>query len=130
MWVDTPMPSAAVTNDIRRHGYQLTIVKPDGTTETHNWDIISDTTGIQFWSYTPDQIGTYTLKFNYTGQTYTWSGTYQNDTMAPANATTTLQVTTRSVPAPIDSYPLPTEYWTRPIEGQNTLLVRYFLQLA
>jgi hypothetical protein len=120
MWVDTPMPSAAVTNDIRRHGYQLIIVKPDGVTETHNWDVISDTTGIQFWSYTPDQIGNYTLKFSYAGETYTWSGTYQNDTMAPAKATTTFQVVQEQLPAPIGSYPLPTEYWTRPIEGQNT----------
>ena len=120
MWVDTPMPSAAVTNDIRRHGYQLTIVKPDGTSETHNWDVISDTTGIEFWTYTPDQLGTYTLKFNYAGQTYTWSGTYQNDAMAPANATTTLQVTQEQVAAPLNSYPLPSEYWTRPIEGENT----------
>ena len=24
------------------------------------------------------------------------------------------------VPAALNSYPLPTEYWTRPIEGQNT----------
>jgi outer membrane protein assembly factor BamB len=120
MWVDTPMPNAAVTNDIRRHGYQLTIIKPDGITETHNWDVIFDTTGIQFWTYTPDQIGTYTLNFIYAGQTYTWSGTYQNDIMASANATTTLEVTQEQVPTPLGSYPLPNEYWARPIEGQNT----------
>ena len=120
LWVDIPMPSAALTNDIRRRGYQLTITKPDGTIQTENWDIISDTTGIQFWSYTPDQIGNYSFKFNYSGQTYTWSGTYQNDTMAPASASTTLEVTDTLLPAPIGSYPLPTEYWTRPIEGQNT----------
>ena len=82
LWVDIPMPSAALTNDIRRRGYQLTITKPDGTIQTQSWDIISDTTGIQFSSYTPDKIGTYTFKFNYTGQTYTWSGAYQNDIMA------------------------------------------------
>jgi hypothetical protein len=120
MWVDIPMPSAAVSNDIRRHGYQLTITRPDGTTETHSWDIISDTTGIQFWTYTPDQIGNYTLFFQYAGQTYTWSGTYQNDTMKPASAKTTLEVTQDQLPSPIDSYPLPAEYWTRPIEGENT----------
>jgi outer membrane protein assembly factor BamB len=120
MWVDIPMPSAAITNDIRRHGYQLIIVKPDGTSETHNWDTITDTTGMQYWSYTPDQIGNYTLKFSYAGQIYTWSGTYQNDTFAPANATTTFQVISEPLPEPLNSYPLPTEYWTRPIEGQNT----------
>ena len=120
MWVDTPMPSAATTNDIRRHDYKVTVTKPDGTTDTQSWDVVSDTTGIEFWTYTPTQVGNYTIFFQYGGQTYTWSGTYQNDYFAPANATTTLQVTDTLLPAPIDSYPLPTEYWTRPIEGENT----------
>jgi hypothetical protein len=119
MWVDTPVPSAAASNDIRRTGYTLTITKPDGNKETHNWDKLSDSTGIQFWTYTPDQAGNYALKFDYAGQNYTWSGTYQNDWFAAASATTTLQVTETQLPSPVDSYPLPTEYWTRPIEGQN-----------
>src|SRR4030043_1985844 len=34
MWVDTPLPSASVTNDIRRTGYKLTITAPNGATET------------------------------------------------------------------------------------------------
>ena len=120
MWVDTPLPSAAVTNDIRRHDYKLTITKLDGTTETKEWPLIDDTTGIQFYSYTPAQVGTYTLFFEYKGQTYTWSGTYQNDIFEAASATTTLTVQEEPLPDPIKSYPLPTEYWTRPIEGQNT----------
>ena len=120
MWVDAPMVSATVTNDIRRHGYTLTITKPDGTTQTQKWDVVSDSTSIQYWQYTPDQLGTYTLKFDYAGQTYTWTGTYQNDTILPASTTKTLVVQQTPIPAAIDSYPLPTEYWTRPIEGQNT----------
>ncbi len=120
MWVDVPLPSAVITNDIRRHGYTLTITKPDGNTVTQNWDLIDDTTGVQFFSYTPDQIGTYAILFNYTGQTYTWSGAYQNDIFGPASATTTLIVQQEQLPSQLDSYPLPTEYWTRPIEGQNT----------
>ncbi len=120
MWVDTPLPSAAVTNDIRRHDYKLTITKPDGKTEIKEWPIIDDTTGIQFYSYTPDQVGDYTLLFEYKGQTYTWSGTYNNDVFKGASATTTLAVHDESLPSPITSYPLPAEYWTRPIEGQNT----------
>lgn len=121
MWVDTPMPNAAVTNAIRRSGYSLTITKPDGTTESHTWDTITDSTGIQFWSYTPDQVGNYTLFFKYPGQTYTWTdATWQNDTFQPANATAILEVTTTQLAAPLDTYPLPTQYWARPIEGQNS----------
>ena len=120
MWVDTPMPSAAVSNDIRRHDYKLTITKPDGQTETKEWPTVDDTTGIQFYKYIPTQVGTYTLLFEYKGQTYTWSGTYQNDTFAGTTATTTLTVQDEPLPEARSSYPLPTEYWTRPIEGQNT----------
>ena len=120
MWVDYPLPSASVTNDIRRHDYTLTITKPDGATESKHWDVISDSTNIQYYQYTPDQVGTYTLKFDYGGQTYTWSGTYQNDTYAPSTRTITWTVQDQAVPQPQGSFPLPTEYWTRPIEGQNT----------
>jgi len=45
MWVDKPMPEAAL-NDIRRHNYQLTITKPDGINETHNFDLRSDWSAI------------------------------------------------------------------------------------
>ncbi|MBT0158716.1 PQQ-like beta-propeller repeat protein, partial [Candidatus Bathyarchaeota archaeon A05DMB-2] len=120
MWVDTPLPSAAATNDIRRTGYKLTVTAPDGKTEVKEWAVIADTTGVQYYSYTPNQVGTYTLKFDYAGQNYTWSGTYQNDMFLPASASKTLTVQEEPLPQPVLSYPLPTEYWTRPIEGQNT----------
>ena len=120
MWVDEPLPNAAVTNDIRRHDYTLTILKPDGKTVTEHWDSIMDTTSIQYYSYVPDLAGTYNLKFEYGGQTYTWSGTNQNDTYAPASKSIDLIVQEEQLPAPVTSYPLPTEYWARPIEGQNT----------
>jgi hypothetical protein len=120
MWVDTAMPSAALGNDIRRHDYTLTITKPDGTTLTQTWGIINDPTGVQFYTYAPDQVGNYTFFFSYPQQTYTWSGTYQNDIFLASNRTQYLTVQQNPLPAPIDSYPLPTEYWTRPIEEQNT----------
>ncbi len=124
MWVDIPVTGASIANDVRRHNYQLTITKPDGTTESQHWDTVTDTTGMQFWAFTPEQVGNYTFKFDYPNQTYTWNtgsgAAYYNDVMLAASATTTLEVTDTQVPTPIDSYPLPTEYWTRPIEGQNT----------
>jgi outer membrane protein assembly factor BamB len=126
MWIDDPLPSATVTNDIRRHDYTLTITAPNGNVDTKHWDIVSDSTSVQYMQYTPDQIGNYTLKFDYPAQVYTWSGTYQNDTFLAATKTITLQVQQEPLAASKDSYPLPTEYWTRPIEGQNT----YWFTLA
>jgi hypothetical protein len=119
MWVDTAMPSAAVENDIRRHDYKLTIIAPNGAIETKTWDVISDSTGVQFYRYTPTQVGNYTLTFDYPKQIYTWSGVYQNDTFLASSRTQTLIVQQDPLPMAVDSYPLPTEYWTRPIEGQN-----------
>jgi outer membrane protein assembly factor BamB len=127
MWIDDPLPGSTVTNDIRRHGYTLAITAPDGKTETHTWDVVSDSSSIQYYQYTPGQVGNYTLMFSYPQQTYTWTSTtpgastaYTGDIFLGASKTITLTVQQEQVPAAIDSYPLPTEYWTRPIEGQNT----------
>ena len=68
MWVDAPLPGAAIENDIRRHDYTLTITSPDGKIESKHWDVVSDTTGVQFYQYVPDQIGKYTFSFNYPQQ--------------------------------------------------------------
>jgi hypothetical protein len=126
MWVDRAMPEATETNDIKRHDYQLTITKPDGTKEVKTFPYIADPTGVQSYLYTPDQVGTYKFNFHYPAQVYTWSATaaqrvFTNDTfMAADSKTVTLIVQQEKIPAAITSYPLPTEYWTRPIEEQNT----------
>jgi len=119
MWVDCPLPSAAIENDIRRHDYTLTITAPNGAVETETWPVISDTTGVQFFRYTPTQVGNYTFFFSYPQQTYTWNNTYLGDIFLASNRTQALTVQEEPVPLTIDSFPLPTEYWTRPIEGQN-----------
>ena len=125
MWVDAAMDGAAINNDVRRHDYKLTITKPDGKTDVHQWSVVEDTTGVQYFSFTPDQVGTYDLLFEYPGQVYTWDATaamrtWTNDTFLPASDSTTVTVQEEPLDTPVLSYPLPTEYWTRPIEGQNT----------
>jgi hypothetical protein len=134
VWLDKMPDGAAVGNDRRFHDYKLTITRPDGTTETITWDIVWDTTSSAYTQYTPDQTGTYTLKFEFPGQDYTWTepiqgwwgppapSAYVNDTYLASSAETTLTVQEEPLPDPIN-YPLPTEYWTRPIEGQNVAWV-------
>lgn len=119
MWVDTPLPNAAIGNDIRRHDYTLTITKPNGETDTAHWDVVSDTGSTQSYQYVPTQVGNYTIKFDYAEQNYTFTGAYRGDIFTSASRTTTLIVQQEQIPT-IGSYPLPSEYWTRPIEGQNT----------
>jgi outer membrane protein assembly factor BamB len=134
MWIDVSLPGSSVLNNIRRHDYTLTITDPEGKVETKHWDVIQDTTNVESISYTPTKVGTYTLKFDYPGQTYVWNNkpsspnyasdlaaataVYENDTYGPASKTITLTVQADPIPD-VTWYPLPTEYWSRPIDGQN-----------
>jgi outer membrane protein assembly factor BamB len=131
MWVDIPISGALITNDIRRSGYTLTITDPDGTNTTQTWSRVEDTTGVQSYFFTPTKVGEYTLTFNYAGQTYTWTqantpglsaanALYQNDTYQPAQTVATLIVQEAQIPGVQQSAALPTEYWSRPINGENT----------
>ncbi|MDT8782274.1 MAG: PQQ-binding-like beta-propeller repeat protein [Candidatus Bathyarchaeota archaeon] len=120
-----PFPNAALTNDYRFRNYRLTITAPDGTVETHNFDYIADSTNAQTYSFTPQQTGAYNINFTFLGQAvndYSHNPTspFVNDTYLPSSTVATLTVQEEPLPDPIYSYPLPTEYWTRPIEGQNS----------
>ena len=66
--------------------------KPDGTTVTQSFPVVSDPTSSQYYAYTPDQVGTYTLFFSFPGQVYDFGGTYQGDYYTPSNFTTTFTV--------------------------------------
>ena len=125
VWIDKTFGTdTALTNDWRFHNYKLTITKPDGTTEVKTWDIVWDTTSSQSYTYVPTMAGEYKLKFEFPGQDYnTYShnpaSAYVNDTFLPSSAESTLTVQEDPIPT-IGAYPLPKEYWTRPIYGENT----------
>ncbi len=105
-------------------GITMTIVKPDGTTETLG-PFTTDSTGSTFTQYTPTQVGNYTITTNFPNNTA--PATYmdlergamifQGTIMLASSKTMTLEVTTE----PLAYYPghaLPTEYWSRPIDAQ------------
>jgi hypothetical protein len=126
MWIDKIPDGAAVGNNIRWHDYKLTITKPDGTKETKTFPICQDTTSAQYYSYVPDTTGIYTLKFDFPQQNYTSTqliygspSDFLNDVYQASSATTMLTVQNDAITS-VSSYPLPTEYWTRPIYGENT----------
>jgi PQQ-like domain len=123
-WLDKTFDSELITNDYRFHNFILTITNPNGTTETKTFDYITDTTSSQYTTYVPDIVGTYTFNFTFPAQDYNKyshspTSAYVNDTYLGSSAQTTLTVQQEPIPGP-PTYPLPTEYWTRPIEGQNT----------
>ena len=125
VWLDKIPDGALITNNIRFHNYKVVITAPDGKTETVTWETVWDTTSSAYTAFTPNQIGTYTFNFTFPGQKYTDyaynpASLFVNDTYLPSSAVTTLTV--QEEPAPGGEVtPLPTEYWTRPIEGQNAL---------
>jgi len=116
-------PAALLTNDIR-YEFDIIITKPDGKTETLH--VTSDSTGAGWTRWTPDQVGNHTITAKFKELFYRWYETstmrdYYGTTFKESTYTTTLVVQQEPVvPKEWKPVPLPTEYWSRPIEGQNT----------
>ena len=114
------------TNDLR-YKYHVEVTKPDGTKETipSSGSLISDSTGTTYTSYTPNQIGNYTVNVVFEELYWRWSTAgagqdYYGVTLLESSRTYTVTVQQDPVyPTAVTTYPLPTEYWSRPIEGQN-----------
>ncbi len=125
MWVNQLFPSTGMANDYRFHNYQLVITHPDNTTkDTYTIATVQDTTSNQAYSYTPTTTGTYKVEFFFPQTLVNASshatGATADDVYLASNATCTFTVQETSIGNAPDSYPLPTEYWTRPIYGENS----------
>lgn len=128
MWLHGAPPTAAGIAGDRWRDFTLEITKPDGTIETRG-PYISDPTGSTYDLFIPTQTGTYTVVFKYSGQVlsrnHPTSGlpgsdsVYIGDTFLPSSVTKTLIVQEGQI-SKVEDYPLPSKYWIRPIEGQNT----------
>jgi outer membrane protein assembly factor BamB len=103
-------------------GLSITIKRPDGQTDTIS-DIRTDATGGTSKQYTPTMVGTYLVQGHFPEQAIT--ATKQDGGYSPigtiflASDTEELEVIVQE--EPLTYWPgvsLPTEYWTRPINGQ------------
>jgi len=119
--------------------YQVTLTKPDGSTDVVTKDsYVADATS--WFEFNPDQVGTWSIKFDYLGQ-YFPAGYYFEGVVypsiaaigpyssgqfgAPAFANSTYYQPSSDGPYTlvvqsdfVQSWPseaLPTEYWTRPV---------------
>src|SRR5512138_1442825 len=97
----------------------VTVTKPDGTTQTLG-PVTTDTTGVTGIDYTPTMVGTYYLQANFPEQKiqYTAAGTLQNTTMKASQSEKYTLVVTQEPRQYYPGVPLPTEYWSRPINAQ------------
>jgi hypothetical protein len=102
----------------------VTVVDPDDITTTLG-TYRTDSTGSSFTIFVPDKAGTYTLTTNFPEQA-TQAGWFVAERGAFLPAGTVMQASSISIDLivneePLPAYPgqpLPTEYWTRPIDPQ------------
>ena len=122
MWLGQPNPTASGLVGGRWDNFAVAITKPDGTSQTLG-PFTSNDASFAVAYYTPELAGNYTFKFTFPGQHVTGfatAGAPINVYYAGSNYTTSLTVQQ----TPAASYtqpPLPTTYWTRPINSQNSL---------
>jgi hypothetical protein len=124
MWVQIPPPTAAGTDGDRWHGFTVTITDPDGIKTTLG-PFTSDATGGTWTSFTPDKLGTYSFIVNYPGETLKGenkanpNNAYIGDYFKPSTSDVAYLTVQEEPTPPLPMTPLPTQYWTRPIQAMN-----------
>jgi len=106
-------------------GITITVTKPDGTTETLG-PFTTDSTGSTYTTYVPTQIGNYTITTNFPNNTFPITAlvsgrtapTQQGTILLASSISTTLEVVESVDVQFYPGHPLPTEYWSRPIDPQ------------
>ena len=91
----------------------ITITTPSGNTETIS-NINTDPIGSTFIPYTPKEVGTYTFQMSFPGQNGIDGNYYESATSNEFK----LVVEEEEIPG-WNQAPLPTDYWARPIYGEN-----------
>ena len=109
-------------------GLTVTVKKPDGTTETLNnggSGYRTDSTGLTGVVYRPSTTGNYSLQLHFPQQVCVYGvGGFFGMTIPPnttmlASDSEIITLVVQEEHTPIQpGYPLPTEYWTRPVDDQ------------
>ena len=117
--------TATLDNNYRfMNDFELTVTSPGGANTSTTFGTVTSPTSDYDYFYTPTVTGTYTFTFNFLATNITSTndpaaGPLIGDEYLPATASTTLTVQSTAI-APLQSAPLPTTFWTRPIYGENT----------
>jgi outer membrane protein assembly factor BamB len=104
-------------------GLTVEVTRPDGTKETLG-PVNTDSTGGTGYVYTPGQVGNYTLQTHFPEQVCEegvigFGTTIVPGTVMLASDSEELTLVVQEEPRPFyPGVPLPTEYWTRPIDSQ------------
>lgn len=100
-------------------GLTVTVTKPDNSTTTLG-PFDTDSTGGSGTVFIPDQVGTYYFQTHFPAQWFNWTSSGGADIYYEASTSEKLElIVTEEKPTQFyPSVPLPTEYWTRPIDSQ------------
>jgi outer membrane protein assembly factor BamB len=98
-------------------GLTVTMTKPDGTSQTLG-PFNTDATGGTGYSITPDQVGTYTLQTHFPQQKMVPGFSAVERTYATSDSPIINLVVQQEALTYFPAFPLPTEYWNRPINAQ------------
>jgi hypothetical protein len=103
------------------YGLTVTVTRPDGTTETLG-PFHTDSTGGTGTNYIPNQAGVYKFQTHFPAQNITGfdfaTFSIVNKGYASSDSPITELVVQQEPIQYFPGFPLPTEYWTRPINGQ------------
>ncbi len=130
LWLSCPPPTANAQFGDRWHNMTVVVTAPDGTKQTLG-PFSSDSSGGTSTTFTPANVGNYTLQSFFGGQTL--AGDNPSPSLYPGQPASTaigdyyqpsqsspFTLTVQSDPitnSPLT--PLPTSYWTRPINALN-----------
>jgi hypothetical protein len=130
LWLSCPPPTASAQFGDRWHNMTVVVTKPDGTTQALG-PFSSDSSGGTSTTFTPATVGNYTFKSFFGGQTLaganpapplypgeppnTAIGDYYQPSQSSIFTLTVQHQPITSTP----SNPLPTSYWTTPINALN-----------
>jgi len=130
MFIDKTHPLIQESWGPRFTGWTVEVTKPNGQTEILG-PVNADAVSAAYIPYTPDQVGTYTVVFKFPAQEiedpgepaggwqwYTHPDQIGDTYDASTSNTVKLEVTEEQIQNWVET-PLPTGYWTRPINSMN-----------
>lgn len=115
-WLDKAPPTASGPRGDRWQGWTMEITDPDGVKTTMKL-ADSDAAGSGIIKFVPDKLGNYTFKVSFPGQNIT-QGSAINWYKPSESALVQLTVQEEQI-QPLPYTPLPTDYWSRPINAAN-----------
>jgi hypothetical protein len=128
-WLDKVPPTANVAYGERWENFTIKVTKPDGNTETLG-PFASDDVGGGYARYTPTAVGNYSFQMFFPGQTitgansnpatYTMNPASIGDYYLPSTSPIVTLVVQQEAIQVLPATPLPTDYWSRPINGMNS----------